>query len=648
MIKIIFPDNSVKNFEKNITGFEIAKSISNSLAKEAIVMKVNEELWDLNRPIDSDSSIEIITKKQPEALEIIRHDTAHLLAQAVKQIFPETQVTIGPAIENGFYYDFYRKTPFVLDDLAKIEKRMKLLVDQDIKIERELWSRNNAIEFFHSIGEKYKAEIIEDIPEKEEISLYRQGDFLDLCRGPHCLSTGKIGKNFKLMKLAGSYWRGDSRNVSLQRVYGTAWATEKQLNEYLEMLAEAEKRDHRKLGNQLELFHLQEESPGGVFWHHKGWTIYKNLRNYIRKKLEQNNYIEVNTPILVDRKFWENSGHWDKYRENMFTTDDSDNNNTMAMKPMNCPCHVQIFKKGIKSYRDLPLRMAEFGSCHRNEPSGALHGLMRVRAFTQDDAHIFCTKDQIISETKSFCSLLKEVYSDLGFSEVSIKFSDRPEVRAGSDETWDNAENALLGAIKETGLTYTLNPGDGAFYGPKIDFILKDAIGREWQCGTLQVDFVLPERLDANYIDENGNKQRPVMLHRAILGSFERFIAILIENYSGKMPLWLSPLQVGIVPISETNNKYADEICNELKKYNIRAEVDARNEKMNYKIREFFNAKTPVIFTVGRQEEDKRSVSMRYLGSKEQKVIAFTDALEDIKKKCLSPIYNKTVGGSHP
>ncbi len=637
MINITFPDNSTKQFTQGVTGFDIAKSISNNLAKEAVVVQVNDQLWDLNRTIHNDSTIKMITKKDTQALEIIRHDTAHLLAQAVKQLFPETQVTIGPAIQNGFYYDFYREKPFVLDDLAIIEKRMKALVDQDIKIERELWSRDDAIAFFNSIGEKYKAEIIQDIPAQEDISLYRQGDFLDLCRGPHFISTNKIGKHFKLMKLAGSYWRGDSNNVSLQRIYGTAWATEKQLNEYLTMLEEAEKRDHRRLGNQLQLFHLQEESPGGVFWHHNGWIIYKQLRNYIRNKLEQNNYLEVNTPILVDRKFWEKSGHWDKYRENMFTTDDSDHNNTMAMKPMNCPCHVQIFKKSIKSYRDLPLRMAEFGSCHRNEPSGALHGLMRVRAFTQDDAHIFCTKDQIVDETKAFCSLLKQVYHDLGFTEVSVKFSDRPKVRAGSEETWDNAESALLDAIKATGLAYTLNPGDGAFYGPKIDFILKDAIGREWQCGTLQVDFVLPDRLDASYVDANGEKQRPVMLHRAILGSFERFIAILIENYSGKMPLWLAPLQVGIVPIADANHEYANDIYQTLKRHGIRAKVDTRNEKMNYKIREFSHNKTPIIFTIGKQEEEQKTVSIRYLGSKEQKVIDFQAALEDIRKKCLAP-----------
>jgi threonyl-tRNA synthetase (EC 6.1.1.3)/Ser-tRNA(Thr) hydrolase (EC 3.1.1.-) len=630
MLNISFPDGSIRQFPKNITGLAIAESISKSLAKDAVAVRVNQELWDLSRAIETDAAIEIITKKQQEALEILRHDAAHLMAQAVQELYPGTQVTIGPAIENGFYYDFYREESFTPEDLAKIEARMRALVEEDIPIIREVWNRDEAIQFFKSIGEGYKAEIIESIPSNDAITLYRQGNFIDLCRGPHLPSTGRIGKAFKLMKLAGAYWRGDSNNAMLQRIYGTAWANEQQLQEHLIQLEEAEKRDHRKLGRALGLFHQQEETPGAVFWHPKGWTVYQILKKYIQTRLEQENYVEVNTPILVDRKFWERSGHWEKFREHMFTTEDADEERIMAMKPMNCPCHVQIFKHGIKSYRDLPLRMAEFGSCHRNEPSGALHGLMRVRAFVQDDAHIFCTEEQIISETQAFCDLLKSVYQDLGFTDLHVKFSDRNAI-------WDQAEAALMAATKAAGLDFTLNPGEGAFYGPKLEFVLKDAIGRDWQCGTLQVDFVLPERLDATYIDEHGQKRRPVMLHRAILGSFERFIAILIENYAGKFPLWLAPTQVMVVPISAENNEYAQVVLAQLKAAGLRAETDLRNEKMTYKIREHSNAKVPAIFVVGRREAEEQTVAIRWLGSEQQEVLALQQAVVKLKEEARSP-----------
>lgn len=639
MINITLPDGSRKSFESPVTGNEVATTISKSLAKEAVFIRVNGQDWDLSRQIDQDATIEIVTKKDEAALELLRHDAAHVMAQAVKELYPETQVTIGPAIENGFYYDFYREESFSFEDLEKIEARMRKIVDENIAIEREEWDRDEAVQFFKKQGESYKAEIIESIPSGEKITLYRQGNFIDLCRGPHLPSTGKLGKAFKLMKLAGAYWRGDSNNAMLQRVYGTAWATEKQLEDYLYMLEEAEKRDHRKLGRELKLFHQQEEAPGEVFWHAHGWTVYRKLQEYIRKRLQESGYIEVNTPILVDRKFWERSGHWEKFREHMFTSEDADGGaHTLAMKPMNCPCHVQIFKQGIKSYRDLPLRMAEFGTCHRNEPSGSLHGLMRVRAFVQDDAHIFCTPDQIISETKSFCDLLKSVYRDLGFEEVAVKLSDRPEKRAGSDEIWDKAESALAQATQKAGLDYTLNPGEGAFYGPKLEFVLKDAMGREWQCGTFQVDFVLPERLDASYIAEDGQKHRPVMLHRAILGTFERFMAILIENCAGKFPLWLAPVQAVVIPVSQDNNDYATEVFERLKGKGLRAEVDLRNEKMNYKIREHSHAKVQILFIVGRSEAENNTVTIRRLGESAQETLALESALDKITLEARSPI----------
>jgi threonyl-tRNA synthetase len=589
----------------------------------------------LSRPIEADAGIAIVTAKSPEALEILRHDCAHVMAEAVKELYPETQVTIGPAIENGFYYDFARDTPFVPEDLKKIEARMKEIVKRDEKITREVWSRDKAVEFFKGIGEHYKAEIIACIPAGEEVTLYRQGDFIDLCRGPHLPSTGKLGTAFKLTKLAGAYWRGDSRNEMLQRIYGTCWPDEKQLKAYLTMVEEAEKRDHRRLGREMGLFHLQDVAAGAVFWHPKGWTLYRTLRDYMRRRLMANGYIEVNTPQMVDRSLWEASGHWEKFRENMFTAEVEDG--VLALKPMNCPCHVQIFKQGITSYRDLPIRMAEFGACHRNEPSGALHGLMRVRAFVQDDAHIFCTEDQITAETESFCTLLRSVYKDLGFEDIIVKFSDRPKVRAGTDATWDKAEGALRNATKAVGLETELNPGDGAFYGPKLDFVLRDAIGRDWQCGTLQVDFVLPERLDASYVGEDGAKHRPVMLHRAILGSFERFLGILIEHYAGKFPLWLAPLQIVVATITNAADGYAAKVKAALAEAGLRAEVDDRNEKINYKIREHSLAKVPVILVVGAKEEADDSVAIRRLGGQAQEIVALKEAVAKLKDEASGP-----------
>lgn len=630
MFALFLKDGSEKKFDKPITGLELATSISPKIAKEAAAIKANDNLIDLNITLPANAQVEIITKNTADGLDIIRHDAAHLFAQAVKELFPETQITIGPSIENGFYYDIYRKdNPLNFDDLAKIEKRMHEIVDADIAITREEWNRDDAIPFFKNMGEHFKAEIIESIPKGEVISLYRQGKFIDLCRGPHMPSTKRVGHAFKLMKLAGAYWRGDHRNVMLQRVYGTAWATQTELDAYLHMLEEAEKRDHRRLGQELNLFHMQEEAVGSVFWHPKGWTIYRTLENFVRNRLEKNNYVEVKTPQLLDRSLWEASGHWEKFRENMFTVD-ADEEKVLAIKPMNCPCHVQIFKQGIKSYRDLPLRMSEFGSCHRNEPSGGLHGIMRVRAFVQDDAHIFCTPEQIISETKAFCDLLKSVYQDLGFDDFYVKFSDRPEKRAGSDDIWDKAENALMEASKAAGLDFTINSGEGAFYGPKLEFVLKDSIGREWQCGTLQVDFVLPERLDANYIGEDGAKHRPVMLHRAILGSMERFIGVLIEHYAGKFPVWLAPVQVVIAPITSDANSYAEKILQDLKESGIRADIDVRNEKISYKIREHSLQKVPFIYVVGKREAEENTVAIRTLGGEQQTVKAYNDAKTEL------------------
>lgn len=627
MIKLIFPDNSVKEFNTGVTGAQIADTISSSLSKDALAIVINGEAKDLSIPITTDSTIKILTAKDHESLEIIRHDAAHIIAEAVKELYPDVQVTIGPAIENGFYYDFVRDIPFSTDDLAAIEAKMLEISKRDEKITREVWSRDDAVEFFKGIGEFYKAEIIESIPPGEEVSLYRQGNFIDLCRGPHAPSTKHV-KHFKLMKVAGAYWRGDSNNAMLQRIYGTAWATKEQLDQYLFMLEEAEKRDHRKLGKELSLFHIQEEAQGMVFWHSNGWSIYRTIESYIRKKILKHGYVEVKTPIVVDKSLWEASGHWEKFRENMFAF--SNDEQIMALKPMNCPCHVQIFNQGTKSYRDLPIRMAEFGCCHRNESSGGLHGLMRVRGFVQDDAHIFCTEDQITSETVAFCELLLEVYRDFGFNSVEVKFSDRPIVRAGSDETWDKAENALKEAVAESSLEYTLNPGDGAFYGPKLEFYLQDAIGRQWQCGTLQVDFVLPERLGATYVDRDGERKRPVMLHRAIIGTFERFIGILIEQYAGKFPLWLAPVQVAVITVTNETDSYAKEIFDKLKDAGVRAELDTSSEKINYKIRYFSTQKVPLIAVVGKKEFEDRTITIRTLGSDEQKTIKIEELIEVI------------------
>src|SRR5579875_1797478 len=625
-IAITLPDGSVRHFARGTTGGEIAAAIGPGLAKAAVAVKIDGAEKDLSRPIEQDAKLAILTRDAPEALEIIRHDAAHVMAEAVKELYPETQVTFGPATDTGFYYDFARATPFTPEDLAKIELRMHEIVDRDEKITREEWERGRAVAFFAELGEKYKAEWIHEIPKDEAISLYRQGNFVDLCAGPHLPSTGKLGHAFKLMKVAGAYWRGDARNAQLQRVYGTAWANEKELKQYLFQLEEAEKRDHRRLGRELDLFHQQEEAVGSVFWHPKGWTLYRTIENYIRRRLERSGYVEVRTPQLVDRSLWEASGHWEKFGEHMFTVKDEDDDRVLALKPMNCPCHVQIFRQHLHSYRDLPLRMAEFGSCHRNEPSGALHGIMRVRAFTQDDAHIFCTEDQITSESVAFCDLLRSVYRDFGFQDVSVKFSDRPAKRAGDDAVWDKAEAALKTAVEAAKLPYTLNPGEGAFYGPKLEFVLRDAIGRDWQCGTLQVDFVLPERLDASYIGEDGQRHRPVMLHRAILGSLERFIAILIEQYTGRFPLWLAPVQATVLTITSDADAYARRVLEALTNAGLRAEADLRNEKINLKVREHSLAKVPALLVVGAREGQTQSVALRRLGGKEQEILALDEA----------------------
>ncbi len=630
-IKITFPDGAAREFSRGISGAEIAKSISISLSKVALAIKVDGELRDLSRLIEADSKIEIITPKSgADALEIIRHDAAHIMAEAVKELFPDTQVTIGPAIENGFFYDFARKEPFALEDLEKIEAKMREIVKRDEPLVREVWQRDDAVKFFESIGEKYKAEIIASIPSDQDISLYRQGNFIDLCRGPHAPSTSHI-KHFKLMKLAGAYWRGDAKNEMLQRIYGTAWESEESLKNHLHMLEEAEKRDHRKIGRAMDLFHIQEEAVGSVFWHPKGWVIYREIENYIREKLEKNNYVEVKTPQMVDKILWEKSGHWEKFQENMFVVESEER--TLAIKPMNCPCHVQIFNQELKSYRQLPLRMAEFGSCHRNEPSGSLHGIMRVRAFTQDDAHIFCEEDQINSETVAFCELLKEVYHDFGFENVTVKFSTRPEKRAGSDATWDKAEAALAEAVKVAGLDCEINPGEGAFYGPKLEFTLVDAIKREWQCGTLQVDFILPERLDASYVAKDGTRKRPVMLHRALLGSFERFIGMLIENYAGKFPLWLAPVQMVIATITNDSDGYAKGVSEKLKECGFRVENDFDAQKINAKIREHSLKKVPYILAIGKKESESVTVSVRKLGEETQQVMSVAEFISMAQKQ---------------
>ena len=649
MVAITLPDGGIKTFDGPITGTAIAESISKSLSKKAIAVKVDGVLEDLFVPIERDASVEIITRDGDDALELVRHDAAHLLAQAVQELFPGTQVTIGPVIEDGFYYDFAREEPFSSDDFAKIEKKMAQLVDADLATRKEIVPRDEAIAHFEGMGEAYKAELIRDLPGSEDIKVYYHGDWHDLCRGPHLPSTKHIGKAFKLMKLAGAYWRGDSKNAMLQRIYGTAWLHEKDLKAHLHRLEEAEKRDHRKLGREMDLFHLQEEAQGSVFWHPKGYVIWLALENYIRRRLDGADYVEVKTPQLLDAKFWEQSGHWAKFRENMFvvpdeipSTDDdapivTSDADLMAIKPMNCPAHVQIFKQGVKSYRDLPIRMAEFGCCHRNEPHGALHGIMRVRQFTQDDAHIFCREDQIADETVVFSELLHSIYKDLGFEDVAIKLATRPELRAGDDDVWDRAEASLEEAMKKTDLEYELLPGEGAFYGPKLEFHLKDAIGRSWQCGTLQLDFVLPERLDAAYIDEAGSRQRPVMLHRAILGSMERFLGILIENYAGKMPLWMAPVQVVVATITSEVDDYAREIVQEMRDAGLRVELDIRNEKINYKVREHSHQKVPVIAVVGARERDERNVSIRRIGSQGQEVMSFANAFAMLLEEAKAP-----------
>lgn len=628
-------DGSERHYDKPLSGLEVAQSISPRLGKEAVAIRLNGQLRDLTTPVENGAHIEIITRQDPEGLEILRHDAAHIMAEAVQELFPGTQVTIGPAIENGFYYDFHRETPFTPDDLIKIEDRMREIVKRDETITREEWNRDEAIDFFLKKGETFKAEIIGAIPQGDPITLYRQGNFIDLCRGPHLPSTRYLGTAFKLMSLAGAYWRGDHRNPMLQRIYGTAWSTEQQLKDYLFRLEEAEKRDHRRLGPDLHLFHLQEEAPGSIFWHPKGWTLYRTLEAFMRQHWQTNGYVEVRTPQLVDRSLWVSSGHWEQFREYMFTVEDEDR--IIAVKPMNCPCHVQIFNQGIKSYRDLPLRMAEFGSCHRNEPSGALHGIMRVRAFAQDDAHIFCTPDQIVNEVKAFCDLLKKIYHALGFDNIIVKFSDRPEKRAGTEETWDHAEKALQEAATAAGLEFILNPGEGAFYGPKLEFTLVDALGRQWQCGTLQVDYILPERLGASYIGEDGQRHRPVMLHRAIFGSFERFIGILIEHFAGKFPLWLAPIQVVVATITREADIYAKEVYEQLQAAGLRATIDLRNEKIPYKIREHSLQKIPVILVVGQREAETQQVAIRRLGGETQHVISLAETIPSLVQEARFP-----------
>ena len=636
-IIITFPDGNKKEIDKGINGLELASQISKSLAKESVAIKINNEIKDISLPINSDASVAILKRDSEEALELIRHDCAHVMAEAVQELFPGTQVTIGPAIENGFYYDFARDEPFTVADLPKIEKKMHDIIKRNKNFIREVWSKEESIKHFKDKGENYKVELINDLPDSEEISIYKQGDWLDLCRGPHMVSTKQIGKAFKLMKVAGAYWRGDSSNTMLTRIYGTAWATEKDLEQHLLQIEEAEKRDHRKLGREMDLFHFQEEAPGAVFWHPKGWTLFQSLINYMRNRQDKAGYVETNTPDMMDKSLWETSGHWDKFSDMMFRTEAKDDK-IYAIKPMNCPGAVEIFKQGLKSYRDLPFLLSEFGKVHRYEPSGALHGLMRVRAFTQDDAHIFCTEDQITQESKTVCDLILSIYKDFGFDNVRIKFSDRPEKRVGDDAIWDKAEAALMQAMEATGLEYTLNPGEGAFYGPKLEFVLRDAIGRDWQCGTLQVDLNLPGRLGATYIGEDGNKKIPVMLHRALFGSLERFTGILIEHYAGHLPFWLSPLQAVVATITSDTDEYAYEVQKALVSKGIRAEIDTRNEKIGYKIREHSNSKVPAIIAVGKKEAQDKTVSVRRIGSSETKTFKLEDIVTSLSKEAKSPI----------
>ena len=636
MVDITLPDGSVRKFGGSIAGMALAAEIGPGLAKAALAIKVDGILQDLAVSIEFDAKVEIITRDHEDALALLRHDAAHVMAEAVQELYPDVQVTFGPATEDGFFYDFYRKMPFTPDDLIAIENRMREIVERDELITREVWDRGRAVRHFEEKGETFKAEHVASLPDNEDISIYRQGKWLDLCTGPHLPSTGRLGKAFKLTSLAGSYWRGDARNPALQRIYGTCWRTEKELKAYFHLLEEVDRRDHRRLGREMDLFHIQEEAVGSIFWHPNGWTLYRSCEMYMRTRLNTAGYIEVKTPQLIDRNLWEKSGHWEKFREHMFIAED-EHDRVLALKPMNCPGHVQIFRQGITSYRDLPIRMAEFGACHRSEPSGALHGLMRVRAFTQDDAHIFCTEDQITAETVEFCQLLLSIYRDFGFEDVVAKLADRPPVRAGDDATWDRAEDALVAATDAVGLSYTLNPGEGAFYGPKLEFCLRDAIGREWQCGTLQVDFVLPERLDATYVGEDGQKHRPVMLHRAIFGSFERFIGILIEHYAGHLPLWLAPIQVVVATITDDAADYLPGIKASLEAAGLRFHFDVRNETINYKIREHSLSKVPVIFVVGAREAESKSVAIRRLGGKDQEILALDEAINKLVTESTVP-----------
>ena len=635
-VTVPFPDGSRREVADPGTGAELAAAIGPGLAKAAVAVKIDGRPRDLATLIDHDAAVAIITRDMPEGVEILRHDAAHVMAEAVKELYPETQVTFGPATETGFYYDFARATPFTPDDLERIEERMRDIVRRDEPINREVWDRDKAVAFFDHIGERYKAEYIGEIPPEQEISLYRQGNFVDLCVGPHLPSTGRLGQAFKLMNVAGAYWRGDPNKAQLQRVYGTAWPNQKELDQYLFRLEEAERRDHRRLGRELDLFHLQEEAVGSIFWHPKGWKLFRIIEDYMRRRLDAAGYQEVKGPQLLDRSLWETTGHWENFRENMFIAESRDEK-ILALKPMNCPGHVLIFRNRLRSYRELPLRLAEFGSCHRNEPSGALHGIMRMRAFTQDDAHIFCTADQVTSEAIAFCELLLSIYRDFGFADVAIKFADRPPHRTGSDEVWDRAEHDLKAAVEAAGLSYTVNPGEGAFYGPKLEFVLRDALGRDWQCGTLQLDFNMPERLGATYVGEDGGRHVPVMLHRAILGSFERFIGILIEHYAGNLPLWLAPVQAVVASITEEASPYAEEVARELTAAGLRAIADPGNEKISYKVREHSLAKVPLILAVGRREAEQRTISLRRLGSPAQEALALGEAIARLKVEAVPP-----------
>lgn len=635
-IVVTLPDGKRLAFTAPLSGGDVAAAIGPGLAKAAIAIRLDDRPRDLATVIDRNTSLAVITRDSPEGLEILRHDAAHVMAEAVKELYPEAQVTFGPATETGFYYDFARGEPFTPQDLEKIEARMREIVRRDEPITREIWNRSAAIAYFREIGEGYKAEYIAEIPEDEEISVYRQGCFIDLCTGPHLPSTGHLGQAFKLMNVAGAYWRGDQRNAQLQRIYGTAWASQKELDEYLLRLEQAERRDHRRLGRELDLFHLGEEAVGSVFWHPKGWTLYRIVENYLRTRLEGAGYQEVNAPLLLDRSLWETTGHWENFRDNMFIAESRDDK-VLALKPMNCPGHVLIFRNRLRSYRELPLRLAEFGSCHRNEPSGALHGIMRVRGFTQDDAHIFCTQDQITSESIVICRLLLSVYRDFGFDDVEIKFADRPPQRVGSDEVWDRAEQDLKAAVETAGLPYTYNPGEGAFYGPKLEFHLRDALGRQWQCGTLQLDFNMPARLGATYVGEDGGRHTPVMLHRAILGSMERFIAILIEHYAGRFPLWLAPVQIVVATITSEAADYAGEVARECGAAGLRVTLDIGDDKISYKVREHSLAKVPVMLVVGRREAASRSVAMRRLGGQQQEALALGEAIARLKQEAAVP-----------